>query len=237
MPRPGGERANRSLPSGSRHAGFSTPFNALRRVDPGDLPQPLGPDALAVVAERLARVAVGLVRARAALAASARPCSIGSGSCSSKFSRRPKRVAADVQRVLRRRPGRPSPTSLWYGRAQPFGQPVMRTLIALARPAPARRTPSPSWSTTPGSARSLSVMASGHVGMAGQAMLHFCTSDRFSGRGMPYSVSSESTAGLSAVADVAEQHVLLARERGRRRRSGSTIARSAAPQPHRRPRP
>ena len=73
------------------------------------------------------------------------------------------------------------------------------------RPLPARRQ------ARAASARD-SVIARPHVGIAGQAMLHFCTSDRFSGRGMPCSSSRLSIAGRFAGVDVAQQHVLLRRD-------------------------
>ncbi len=53
-------------------------------------------------------------------------------------------------------------------------------------------------SMMPGNARSASERARPHVGIAGQAMLSFRTSERCSGRGMPCSSSIRSRAGRSA---------------------------------------
>ena len=59
--------------------------------------------------------------------------------------------------------------SALYGRAQPLGQPVIRT-VNRSCSSPSRASSTSSWSSTPGRARSASVTARPQVGKAGQAI-------------------------------------------------------------------
>ena len=61
------------------------------------------------------------------------------------------------------------PTSELYGRAQPLGQPVMRT-VNVSLESPKRASSTSNWSITPGSDRSASVIDRPHVGQATQAI-------------------------------------------------------------------
>ena len=109
----------------------------------------------------------------------------------------------------------------WYGRAQPFGQPVIRTLIGSAA-RPSEMSVGSSWSITPGSARSLSVIASGQVGMAGQAMLHLRTAERDSAWLDAVLGQDRIDPAAPVGRDVAQQHVLLGAQRTLHRTSATT---------------
>ena len=61
------------------------------------------------------------------------------------------------------------PTSALYGRAQPLGQPVIRT-VNRSSPSPCLSSSDSIWSINEGKARSASVTARPQVGSAGQAI-------------------------------------------------------------------
>jgi hypothetical protein len=67
-------------------------------------------------------------------------CSIGTLSCTSALRRRPK-LSPPMYSVYFVPPRPTMPTSLWYGRAQPFGQPVIRTLIGSSATPSSASTP------------------------------------------------------------------------------------------------
>ena len=110
-------------------------------------------------------------------------------------------------------PPRPTmPTSLWYGRAQPFGQPVMRTLIGSLAEAQVGEDAFRACRSRPARLAPLSVMARPQVGIAGHAMLHFRACESVSGRGNAVLVQHRIDRAAIGRRDAAEEHVLLRRQ-------------------------